>query len=236
MVFATLTAVNSYAEIFGSMTGRSATFSAQPQLSIEAAITDGELFETDFQQLGVRLNYQYTPKILMFGDIGKSELSSESETSFGFGAFYSLGKSILGIDSAVKASFHQVSFDSVTVRSGGLKQVCEQKTSTVDGLPDPTLWCRAVPRGDSSSSSNSDFRNFALEYLSSGAMPNALLGDSTQWYMNGGLQLVSGAGEDDKVVSLGAGMVFPLGQSEVFTGVEYADEIFIGAGFRYLIK
>ncbi len=236
MAFATLTTVNSHAEIFGSMTGRTAEYSAQPQLSLEATITNGEVFGSDFQQLGMRVNYKHTSRILVFGDIGKSELASESEVSFGLGAFYSLEQSLLGINTAVKVSFHQANFGSGSIGSGGLVQQCRPHTSTVDGLPELTTICHAVPRDSGGGSSSSNFTNIALELHTSGAIPGSALGANTQWYVNGGIQSVRGGGQNDIIPGVGAGIVLPLDKHEVFAGVEYADEIFLGAGFRYLVR
>jgi len=121
MIFCMLSGSIAHAEYFGAPTGRTATFSTQPQLSIEGALSNGEFLESDYTQVGVRLNYQFNPKLLMFGDLGQSELGTESEISFGIGAYYSLGQSILGSDdSAVKVSVHQVNFDKIPGSSGGV--------------------------------------------------------------------------------------------------------------------
>jgi len=238
LICTTLASPITQAEIFGSLIGRTASFAAHPQITVEAALSNGEFESADYQRMGVRLNYQYTSEIVLFGDVGKSKLESESETAIGFGAFYSLGKSILGSeDSALKVSAHQAKFSSYS-SGGGLRQVCRPSTNIHNDIIDTTapLDCSAVPSGSGGSSGGGDVRNIAFELLISGGLTKLMPDDNASWYANAGLQMLSGDLADDRIFGIGAGIVLPLGASEVYAGFEVADETFIGLGYRYFVE
>jgi len=241
-----LTTSPSYAEYFGSPTGRTAQFSVQTPLALEIAYSNGEFVSSDYQQIGVRLSYQFSPKILVFGDIGQSELSSESETSFGLGAYYSLNQSILGSDdSAVKVSLHQVDFAVVPGRTitsfGGIETGCRLEfipNILGDGLPDLDCTPQVTTSGANTyttAASGGAIRNIAVELLISGAIGDSILGGGAHWYANGGIQMFNGA-MDDTVLGIGAGIVLPIAKSEVYGGFDYADDAYVGIGFRYFIE
>lgn len=185
---------------------------------------------------------------MVFGDLGQSELSSESETSFGLGAYYSLGQSILGSDdSAVKVSLHQANFDTITGVTGGgvsVENVCRPDDPlTLGGILDDYLvpnLLLCLPEATSSSgtsySRGGAIRNIAIELLISGAISDSLLGDRANWYANGGIQLLNGAVEDDTVLGIGIGVVLPMTKSEVFAGLDYADDAYVGLGYRYFVQ
>jgi len=243
-----LTVSVAHAEYFGLPSGRTAKFTTQPSLAIEAAYSNGEFASVDYQQTGVRLTYQYSPKILMFGDLGQSELSSESENSFGLGAYYSLNQSILGSDnSAVKVSLHQVNFDRISSTSGGgvkpVQKCSWQYPVTLGGWLDtgglsPDYECELDVETTSGSTTTSGgaIRNIAFELLISGAMSGYILGDGANWYANGGVQLFNGAVEDDTVLGFGIGIVLPISESEFYAGFDYADDTYMGIGYRYFVK
>lgn len=232
------------AEYFGSPTGRTANFLALPQLSIEATFSTGDFASVDYQQMGVRLNYQYMPKILVFGDLGQSELGSENETSFGLGAYYSLEQSILGSDdSAVKISVHQVDFGRIPGGvSTSINQVCRPDNPITllgildDDLSPQVLLCQPEVNTTRGASSGGAIRNIAIELLISGAMSSSILGDTANWYANGGIQMLGGDIESDTVLGVGAGVVLPMKTSEVYAGFDYADETSLGIGYRYFVK
>ena len=242
LVCCTLNASVAYAEYFGSPTGRTAKLSAQPPLTLEATFSTGDYATADYQQIGVRLNYQYSQKILMFGDLGQSEIGSENETSFGLGAFYSLGQSILGSDdSAVKVSLHQVNFKIIpggTSSSGGGTTTCTPLFSVDFENPEVEPCFPIFIPGTTTSrpSTGGNIRNIAIELLISGAMSDSLFGDRASWYANGGIQILNAEFEDDTVLGIGAGIVLPLSGSEVYAGFDYADETSIGLGYRYFVQ
>jgi len=240
---------NSHAEYFGSPTGRTASFASQPQMTVEATASTGNFESADYQQMGLRLNYRYSPSLLVFGDIGQSKLNSETETSLGFGAYYPLSQTILGSEhTAIKVSYHQVNFETLTSLSGGgvsITQNCRPDDPiTFGGILDNDLApggiiCLPVVtnRPGSSSSSGGDIRNIAIEMLISGEMPDSMLGENgANWYANGGIQMLNGDLTDDTILGVGTGIVLPLTNSEAYVGIDYADEMQAGIGFRYFVK
>lgn len=233
----------SHAEYFGSPSGRTAKLSVQPQLTLEATYSTGDFATADYQQMGVRLNYQYSPKILMFGDLGQSEVGSESEISFGLGAYYSFDQSILGSDdSAVKVSLHQVNFERIPGAISSSDIVCSPYMLPIYGptgllISSPTyLDCSLESNGSAGPDSGGDIRNIAIELLISGAMSDSLFGEKANWYANGGIQMLDGFREDDTVLGIGAGVVLPLSDAEVYAGFDYADETSVGVGYRYFVR
>jgi len=237
----------SQAEYFGSINGRSAHFINQERLSVEASYSNGEFTTADYKQLSIRTNYKYSSKIQLFGDVGQSQLNSANQTSVGFGAFYSLGKSLVGSNSAIKMSFHHVNFNRVagtsyTSSNGrGLELKCGPYVSPFWGPDYTTYECEAVPNTSSTTTRTTparggDIRNISLEYLVSGSISTAPMARGMSWYANGGIQLLNGEFVDDTVLGFGAGIVLPILKSEVYAGFDYADEVFVGVGYRYFVK
>ena len=99
------------AEILGSPNGRSADFTRLPDLSLELHFNTGDFDVLDYQNLGLRANYRFSPGIMLFGDIGLSEVGSEDAVSLGFGVFYQLNGIFENIDAAVKGSYHVGDFN-----------------------------------------------------------------------------------------------------------------------------
>ena len=233
LLFIVLASSTANAEYFGSLNGRTAKFNAHPTMTVEATFSTGDFLTSDYQQISLRFNYQYSPRVLMFGDLGQSELSGRSDTSIGVGGYYALNTPVLWSDhSAVKMSLHQVDFGILPGStylncSAGLPYI------GIDGLLyiDPGICTTVV-----GPSRGGDVRNIAAELLISGAIDNPIIGDAASWYANGGIQMLSGDIADDTVVSLGGGIVYPFSATEFYAGWEYADELFVGIGVRYLIK
>jgi len=181
---------------------------------------------------------------MVFGDLGQSEVGSESETSFGLGAYYSLEQSILGFeDSAVKVSLHQVNFDEIPgVLDVSVDSVCKPDNPITlagiieDDLSPKPLLCLPEVNTTRGSSSGGNIRNIAIELLISGGMSDTLFGDAANWYANGGIQMLGGDYEDDTVLGFGAGIVLPVNESEVYAGFDFADNTYIGIGYRYFVK
>lgn len=236
--FAFFSASVVHAEVFGSLSGRTANFSSHPQLALEATFSTGEFESADYRQLGLRINYKYTSQILLFGDLGKAKLNSVSENSFGIGAFYSLAKPILGNNAALKASIHQVKFGGIAGSGGGgLEQQCTPDFSTVTGEATGFLNCVAVPvSGGSGGSSGDQTHNIAAELLISRATPNPLLVEGSSWYANGGIQILISGSAEEAYIAFGAGVVLPFTNSEAYAGIDFVDDIHFGAGYRYFIK
>lgn len=219
-----------HAEYFGSLSGRTAKFTAQPKMTVEAAFASGGFVDSDYQQAGFRFNYQYSPKVVLFGDIGQSELNDSGDASFGFGGYYALSRPLLWSDnSAIKMSLHQVNFAK---RPGQTN--CGADITYIDPWTGILIYipgaCTTGPdRGGK-------IRNIAVDLLISGTIRNPIISDRVDWYANGGIQMFDGDFTDDTVLGIGSGVVFPLQSTEFYAGWEYADELFIGIGFRYFVK
>jgi len=241
------------AEYFGSLNGRTAKLSTQSPITVEATLSKGDYANVDYQQQGIRFNFQYSPKIVLFGDIGEAKLSSKNDNSFGIGAYYSFGRSLIkSFDSALKVSFHKVSF------GGSAGSVRSSKQSSTKSSR-----CRITPaygvlgaieyggyfecpigRPSTTSSSGSagrrggggNIQNIAIELLVSGELPNTLLGDRANWYANGGIQLLDGGPKDDTVFGIGAGVVVPWDKVDVYAGIEFTDDPVFGVGVRYSVE
>lgn len=224
-----------HAEYFGSLTGRTANFSAHPKMSVEGTFSTGEFVVADYQQMGIRLNYQYAPGILLFGDLGQSELGAQSENSFGVGGYYSLGESILGSKhSAVKVSLHKVSFGKSVSSARSVK--CSGPAVVLDINLDFQPGTASCTPGRIRYGNGGDIQNIAIEYLISGELSSVMPDSNASWYANGGVQMFSGDYVDDTVIGFGAGVVVPFNSSEVYAGLDYADEMSFGIGFRYFLQ
>ncbi len=100
-----------HAEYFGLPNGRSALLSTTPDLSIEAGLGSGDLGAADYDHFGLRVNYRVTPGIIAFADIGTGDIGAFSGTPFGVGFFYQLQDLISNMDSSLKFSYHDGTFD-----------------------------------------------------------------------------------------------------------------------------
>jgi len=110
-----MTPVLSQAEHLGTTNGRTADFTRLPDLSVEIHFNTGDFSNVDYQNLGLRANYRLSPGILLFGDLGLTELGFRDGTAIGFGAFYGLQGIFENIDAAVKASYHTADYGSRVV-------------------------------------------------------------------------------------------------------------------------
>jgi len=223
-----------HAEYFGSPIGRTAQFGSQPKMTVEATFSSGEFATADYQQIGLRLNYQYSRDVLLFGDLGSTELNSESDTSLGFGAYYGIKLPVFdGADTAVKASYHQVDLGGAAGKRGKLN--CTPQTPYIG--PDGYVYYLGggCSQGAGSKGTAGGIRNIAIELLVSGELSNDALSGAS-WYANGGVQLFNGEAVDDTVLGIGGGIVIPLGSTEAYAGVEYADEVSFGIGLRYFVQ
>ncbi|MBX2823242.1 MAG: hypothetical protein KTR33_00845 [Gammaproteobacteria bacterium] len=72
-----------------------------------------------------------------------------------------------------------------------------------------------------------------IELLVSGREP--LGANGLEWYGNVGLQRLKVESESDTELTLGGGLILPVGAGEGFFGIEHAGDITFGVGFRYNI-
>ena len=101
------------AEYLGLIAGREATPEKTSKLSAELGIVTGELEGVDYQNIALRLNYRYTPKMVITGTIGRGELGESNGVPFGVGVLYHLSNQRITdvIEIAGTASYHRGSYD-----------------------------------------------------------------------------------------------------------------------------
>lgn len=104
-----------HAEFLGLPNGRSANLTKMADLSIEGGFVTGDLEGADYDHFGARVNYRVTPGLILFGDVGKSDIGNIvgvdiDATSLGFGVFYQLQDLITNIDATAKAGYHTAEF------------------------------------------------------------------------------------------------------------------------------
>ncbi len=101
-----------HAELFGLANGRSADITNAPGQSIEAGVAFGDFFDADYTHFGIRYNYKTRPQLMLFGNLGLSEVGSEDGLSFGIGAFYQLQGILTNQDLALKGVVNRADGDS----------------------------------------------------------------------------------------------------------------------------
>lgn len=103
------------AEPFGLFNGRSANLSRMPQLSLELGLQFGDLSDLDYELLGVRLNFQFNPLTVVYGDLGQATLGDFIDLdgpAFGVGFFRQIDGLFTSADFAVHASIHVADLES----------------------------------------------------------------------------------------------------------------------------
>lgn len=98
---------SAHAEYFGLMGGRSADLSKLPDTSIEPGITVGNFGEADYQYFGLRYNYRVQPGLMLYGDVGQTEIGIADGNNFGAGFFYVMEGIFEGTDFALKGHIHR---------------------------------------------------------------------------------------------------------------------------------
>lgn len=216
----------SHAEYFGLQIGRTAQIATHPKMTLETGYSTGDMDDVDYSHLGFRLNYKFAPNVLFFGDLGQSEFGAADEISYGLGAFYGFGQQLFNkTETAAKVSFHRADFAGSSGQSTCIQYFTED------------LLFVTVPGSCSSGAgSGGDIRNIKLELLISGDITAASLKQAMQWYANAGMQLVKRGGDNDTVLGFGGGVVLPLNRSEAYAGIESADGLTFGFGFRYFVQ
>ena len=99
------------AGFLNTVNGRSGDLTRLPDLSLEANYNTGDFDNTDYDNLGIRLNYRLSPGIILLGDLGLTEIGDFDTVTFGFGAYYGLAGIFENIDAALKGAFHFGDFD-----------------------------------------------------------------------------------------------------------------------------
>ncbi|MEE9320025.1 MAG: hypothetical protein V3U76_06225 [Granulosicoccus sp.] len=103
-----LLSYSAQAEFFGLMSGRSADLSKLPDTSVEFGAVLGDLGDADYQYFGLRYNYRIDPGMMVYGDVGQTEIEDGDGLAFGFGFFYVVDGVLENTDLALKGSFHRL--------------------------------------------------------------------------------------------------------------------------------
>lgn len=100
-----------HAEFFGLMNGRTADITNAPERSLEAGVVFGEFFEADYTHFGLRYNHKTSPELMVFGNLGLSEVGNDDGLAFGIGVFYQLQGILTNQDLALKAVINRANGD-----------------------------------------------------------------------------------------------------------------------------
>ncbi len=202
LALAGLMCVSAHAEIAGMANGRSANTDQQAGLSVEGGAAFG-----DISFLGVRVNYKVTDDIVVFGDLGQTDINGADGFTFGGGAYYFFRDIALleNTDFAVKASLHTGSLDRGTYTVGGL--VFDYGDSTLSAVS-----IEAIISGDQIGST------------------------SFGWYANAGIHRIDLDYRVNTEPGIGAGIFGDLAFGQFYAGFDFIDEISLNAGVRYFVN
>lgn len=112
------------AEYLGLIGGREATFSKSTDVTIDLGFVSGDLGSLDYQNIAARINYRYTPTLLISGTVGVSEYGRADGVPLGIGVMYHLSKQRISpaIELAARANY-SVGDYSVDQRDGDLRNL-----------------------------------------------------------------------------------------------------------------
>jgi hypothetical protein len=102
--------MSAQADTLGPLDGRSPDPGQLSQMSVEV----GYVSEGDFSTIAGRFNYQYSPLLTLYGDIGLVDIGDNYDgNAFGIGARYYLANQRImpELDLAVRASYHTGAVD-----------------------------------------------------------------------------------------------------------------------------
>ena len=114
LVLACALATPAQAEYYALMSGRSADLSRLPDTSVEAGAVFGDLYESDYQYFGARVNFRASPELMIYGDVGQVDIEFNVDvdgTAFGAGGIYAIEGFFEGADFALKAGYHRASVE-----------------------------------------------------------------------------------------------------------------------------
>jgi len=102
------------AEYFGMVNGRGGDLRSMSDLSIEAGFVTGDFGPSSYDLLGMRVNYRIIPGLLIYGDLGRSDVSSFYDgNALGFGMYYQLQNLIPGLHSSIRGGIHRAELSGV---------------------------------------------------------------------------------------------------------------------------
>ena len=201
-----------HADIFGTLSGRSANPANSPQLSVEGSFTTSG----DYQNIGARVNYTVSNALSVYGDFGLSEFgagfgASPDGNSFGAGLFYylpnlgSAGSALGDYDVAVQGSFHTAALEFGNVDFDYTALAANLLVSPKSAMnPDSGLNWYA----------NAGLTRLAIDFD----------------------QFGFSASDSDIELQLGGGIYMPMGPGTVYAGADLIDEFIFGVGYRYGIN
>ena len=197
--------MSAQSDTLGPLDGRSPDPGQMSPMSVEV----GYVSEDEFSTIGGRFNYQMSPVLSLYGDLGIVEIGNGDGNAFGFGARYYLSNQRIApqLDLAVRASYHVGSVDF----SSGL--------TTVES--DLTELSLAVHVGGKEA------------FYSNGLKWYGVVSYTRQ---TSDLSTGANSGEtSDSNIGFGGGVYMPLGPGEAYVGVENIDEMFFGIGYRHFL-
>lgn len=100
-----------HAEYFGLPTGRGADISAMADKSVELGFVTGDIADVSYEGYGFRFNFKASPDLIVFGDIGKGEVSDDDGTLFGAGFLYQIRGVTKTNALAFKGTYHKANPD-----------------------------------------------------------------------------------------------------------------------------
>lgn len=106
-----LVTLPAHAEFFGLMNGRTADIANAPERSVEAGAVFGEFFDADYTHFGIRYNHKTSPELMVFGNLGLSEVGNDDGVAFGIGVFYQMQGILTNQDLALKAVLNRANID-----------------------------------------------------------------------------------------------------------------------------
>ena len=204
----TLLVAPAQAEFFGMRNGRSADLDRLPKTSVEAGFVTGDFIdEREYLYFGARVNYRATPELMLYVDIGQTEIefgtTDTDGIGFGIGGFYTVEGVFEGSDFALKGSFHRVTVEP----SRGTNEV------DLDGIVFEAIL--SGREGIGAGGNLGWYANLGMHRLS---------GDD-------------GSDDDSETeIGFGGGLVIPNDAGEFYLGIDIIDEMIFGGGFRYFLK
>jgi len=103
-----LVPLSSQAELFGLIAGREATPAKTSNLSVELGIVDGQVDDSDYQNIAARLNYKLSPEIVVSATAGTSEFGVTDGAPLGASLLYYLSNQRISdrVEIAGKVSYN----------------------------------------------------------------------------------------------------------------------------------
>ena len=188
----------------GPLDGRSPDSSQMSTMSIEVGyVSEGEL-----SSFSGRFNYQFSPLLTVYGDVGLVDVDNGDGGAFGIGVRYYLSNQriVPQLDLAVRASYHTstVEFD---MTSGSERDLSELSFAVHFGGKEAFYshglkWYGVV----------------SFNQLSAASSGSVVASDT-----------------DNTELGFGGGVYMPLGPGEAYFGMENIDEMFVGIGYRHFL-